>query len=231
MSDNRERVTNTQVNPYKKIALIQFTDGVACTGWLSDANTVVTAGHCILSASSPRVERTVARVSPARNDFAYDPYPYGTCKQRRRSAVHDWWRNGKSLSYDVGAIFLNCSVGNTTGWFQYPQVKRTLTGEGSRYSGYPGDKRDRNGGKWAQYRSSGKVRYRYPGENVINTSNYATGGQSGGPVFQYDPSRCPNSRYCVIGIASRRAGDGGTLAVVMDYSVRNLIVNYWNKTP
>lgn len=229
LSDNRQRVTDTTVNPYKKIVLIGFTDGGSCTGWLSDPNTVITAGHCIYTATSPRVERTVALVSPARNDFVANPYPYGKCYQRRRSSVHDWWRVGKSWSYDVGAIFLTCNVGNTTAWFQYPEVKRNLKDEGSQYSGYPVDKYAQNGRRWAQYRSSGKVRvYRVDYSNVINTSNYnyPCSGQSGGPVYQYDPTRCPNSRYCVIVITSRHTGDNGTLAVIMDHSVRNLIGPY-----
>ncbi len=108
-----------------------------------------------------------------------------------------------------------------------------MTGETTLNSGYPLDKRNKDPyHRWAQYWSKGEVDIWYKpktGENVMLTSNYGYHVNSGSPIYKYDPGRCPRTGYCVVGIVSRFDPiNHHTLAVVMNGSVRYMIVNYWN---
>ncbi len=230
---SRVRIVTATNSPYNKIVFIEFTDGFKCSGWLSDNNTVITAGHCIYTHTSPRKLRTVRWITPARNDYSSNPTPYGRCGPRRQAAVSVRWHNAVDYSYDVGAVFPNCSFGSPPGFFEYPAVTRNMTGETTLNSGYPQDKHDKDPyRRWAQYWSKGQVDIWFKprtGENVILTSNWGYHVVSGAPVYRYDPNRCPRTGYCVVGIVSRfDPYNHHTLAVVMDGAVRYMIVNYWN---
>jgi glutamyl endopeptidase len=135
-TDNRVQVTSTTTYPYRAIAQISFTQGgstYGCTGWLINANTVATAGHCVYDngAWSSNV-----RVYPGRNGSST---PYGSCSALRLHSVTGWTQNRNPV-YDYGAIKLNCSVGNTTGWFGYRWQSASLTGQATQLFGYPCDK-------------------------------------------------------------------------------------------
>jgi glutamyl endopeptidase len=173
-ADGRTRVTGTTSSPYRKIALITFGGGYICTGWLVNANTVVTAGHCVYDTDTHAwYSRTSYRIYPGRNASTS---PYGSCTAKALYSNSNWTSTG-SPNYDFGAIKLNCTVGNTTGWFGYWWQSASLVGKAATVTGYPGDKAF--GTMW---KMSGSI-----GRNTTRQVSYTIdtyGGQSGSPVYQ-----------------------------------------------
>lgn len=180
--DSRIRVTTTTVPPYRKIAQIYFKTSLAasgyaiCTGWFVNANTIVTAGHCVhpgTGGSTKFYPVSTYRIYPAKNSTSN---PFGVC-----TAKSNWtntgWTNGGGPNVDYGAIKLNCTIGNSTGWFGYFWTSASLVGQPATVTGYPGDKP--LGTMW---RMSGSI-----GRNTASQLSYAmdtAGGQSGSPVYQ-----------------------------------------------
>ncbi|MDQ2995507.1 MAG: serine protease [Chloroflexota bacterium] len=174
-TDSRFRITSTTSYPYGAIAHITSSIG-GCTGWLINANTVVTAGHCVFGSGWA----TNVRVYPGRNGSST---PYGSCGASRLFSVTGW-TSSKNRNYDYGAIKLNCSIGNSTGSFGYRWTSASLTGQASYTSGYPGDKT-----YGTQWRSNDSIRisqtYR------LYYANDTFGGQSGSPVWNGGASCSP----------------------------------------
>ena len=193
-NDNRTRITSTTSTPYRRIVHITFKRGSGsyqCTGWLINANTVATAGHCVYSGGQ---WVTNVRVYPGRNGSSS---PYGSCGYTRLHTVSGWTQSS-SPNYDYGAIKLNCTVGNQTGSFGYRVASSSsLSGQTTKIAGYPGDKA--SGTMWYhadQVRSYSTYRIYY--------SNDTYGGQSGSPVYN-SAGNCSN---CAIGIHTN--GTGGS---------------------
>lgn len=182
-TDGRTRVTDTTVFPYRAIVHISSSIG-GCTGWMISSRTVATAGHCIHNGSWA----TNVVVAPGRNGSSY---PYGTCTAASLHSVSGW-TSSKDTNYDYGAIRLNCSVGNTTGWIGFRWTSSSLTGVAENISGYPGDKT--TGTQWQhadQIRNTLTYKLEY--------QNDTYGGQSGSPVYQASHSACSGGP-CAIAI-------------------------------
>ena len=85
------------------------------------------------------------------------------------------WTQSSDDRYDYGAIKLNCSIGNTTGWYGFFWTTASLLNLPTIINGYPGDK------PLEQWRSTDAVRatdtYR------VFYQNDTVGGMSGGPVY------------------------------------------------
>ena len=188
-TDSRYQITNTTVYPYRAIAKITSSIG-GCTGWLINANTVVTAGHCLYNGSWA----TNVVVYPGRNGTSS---PYGSCGYTRLYSVSGW-TSSRSPEYDYGAIKLNCSIGNTTGWFGYRWQSASLTGQPSYISGYPGDKPS-----GTQWRSDDSVRITETRRLFYANDTY--GGHSGSPVWNNGAS-CST---CGIAIHAYGVGSNG----------------------
>lgn len=173
--DTRVRV-NTQPYPSRAVALITFAGG-RCTGWFIGPDTVATAGHCVHTGGSTGrwVRRTSVRVYPG---YDHDTAPFGWCTAKRLYTVRGWTRS-RDERYDYGAIKLNCSVGNTVGWFGFFSTPTTssLNDYPATISGYPGDK------PLQQWQSSDKVRATETRQ--VFYANDTAGGMSGSPVW-YD---------------------------------------------
>lgn len=176
-ADNRVRITETTTFPYRAIAKITSSIG-GCTGWLIDANTVVTAGHCVYGSGGWADN---VRVYPGRDG---SDTPYGSCGATRLFSVNGW-TSDRDPAYDYGAIKLNCSIGNQTGWFGYRWQSASLTGQATNLAGYPGDKAF--GTLW---RDNDEVRITR--ERRLFYANDTYGGQSGSPVWNggSDCARC-----------------------------------------
>jgi glutamyl endopeptidase len=113
--DTRTLVSPTTTYPASATVLITFSAG-RCTGWLINANTVVTAGHCVHPGGGGSFYPTSSYlVYPGRNGTSS---PYGSCTARWLASVNGWTLN-RNDQYDYGVIKLNCSVGNITGWYGY----------------------------------------------------------------------------------------------------------------
>ncbi|HEY0739370.1 MAG TPA: serine protease [Herpetosiphonaceae bacterium] len=188
-TDNRVRITGTTSFPYRAIAHITSSIG-GCTGWLIDANTVVTAGHCLHNGSWA----SNVRVYPGRNGSST---PYGSCGASRLFSVTGW-TSSRSPEYDYGAIKLNCSVGNQTGWFGYRWQSASLTGQATNLAGYPGDK-----AYATLWRDNDTVRITQ--DRRLFYANDTAGGQSGSPVWNSGG----NCSTCGIAIHAYGVGSNG----------------------
>jgi glutamyl endopeptidase len=187
-TDQRVKVNPTTTYPGRAVALITF-DGGRCTGWLYGKDIVATAGHCVHTGGSNGAWRTNVRVYPGRNGSSS---PYGSCAARRLHSVDGWTRDGNQ-EYDYGAIKLNCSIGNTTGWFGYWWQSASLQNLPSIISGYPGDK------PLEQWRSNDSIRVSQT--NKVFYQNDTVGGMSGSAVYYNRPSGSPFcSGVCSMGI-------------------------------
>jgi glutamyl endopeptidase len=118
--DTRERLY-TSAYPTRARVLITFTGG-RCSGTLIGPNTVATAGHCVHTGGLLGSWRPVSsfRIYPGR-DGALSPY--GVCTARTLFSVIGWTVSANE-EYDYGAVKLNCTVGNTVGWFPREVVGR-----------------------------------------------------------------------------------------------------------
>jgi glutamyl endopeptidase len=179
-TDSRGQVTATTTYPWRSIALVTF-DGGRCTGWFFGANTVVTAGHCVHSGGSSGAWKTNVRVYPGRNGSSS---PYGFCRATRLFSVLGW-TSSKNEEYDYGAVKLDCTIGNSTGWPGIWWQSASLTGLQVTLAGYPGDK------ALTLWRSTGSIASTQTRQ--IFYLHDSVGGQSGAPVFQ---NRVPGSSFC-----------------------------------
>lgn len=179
--DERVRVTPTTAYPARAVVLITFASG-RCTGWLYGRDIVATAGHCVHTGGSGGSWQTNVRVYPGRDGSSA---PYGSCTAKRLYSVTGWTQN-RDEKYDYGAIKLNCSIGNTTGWFGYWWQSASLNNLPIQINGYPGDK------PLTQWKSTGKVAVTQ--ERQVFYQNDTLGGMSGSAVFQNRPA---GSSFCV----------------------------------
>lgn len=176
-ADTRVLVNPTTTYPARATVLITFSAG-RCTGWLINRNTVVTAGHCVHQGQGGSFYPTASfRVYPGRNGGAS---PYGSCSARWLATVNGWTQSSDDR-YDYGAIKLNCSIGNTTGWYGYFTTGSSLTGLPTIINGYPGDK------PLTQWRANDLVRVTQA--RRVFYQNDTIGGMSGSPVY-YNRGGC-----------------------------------------
>jgi len=181
-TDGRVRITGTTTFPYRAVVHITRDGNGWCSGWMINANTVATAGHCVAPGGTGAFYTGTFRVFPGRNGAST---PYGSCTARRLYSVNGWVGSGDE-TYDYGALKLNCTIGNSTGWFGFWWQSGTLTGLSATTSGYPGDKPF--GTMW---RSIDQIRVTH--DRQLFYLNDTIGGQSGSPVYQ---NRAAGSSFC-----------------------------------
>lgn len=181
-ADTRFLINPTTTFPARAVVLITFSAG-RCTGWMFGKNTVITAGHCVNRGAGGGFYPVASyQIFPGRNGPSS---PFGSCTAKSLHSVVGWTGSGNE-QFDYGAIKLNCTVGNTTGWFGAWWQSASLTGLFTRVSGYPGDK------PLTQWQSTGNVTVTTT--NQIFYQNDTVGGMSGGPVWQ---NRGIGSPFCV----------------------------------
>lgn len=172
-TDTRVR-TYTNTFPRRAVVLITFSAG-RCSGWLIGKDTVITSGHCVHKGGGGAANwypRSSYRIYPGRNAASS---PYGVCTAKSIHSVNGWVNSAKD-DYDYGAIKLNCTVGNSTGWFGFYWTSSSLTNEPTIITGYPGDKTD-----LSQWEGVDKVQVTQALR--IFYKNDTVGGMSGSPVW------------------------------------------------
>ncbi len=181
--------TRTKVDPYdaavssypaRATAMISFKQGSSsylCTGWMISPNTIATAGHCVHSGGSSGVWSSSVVVYPGYGKTNSPVAPYGSCTAKRLYSVSAWIASANS-EYDYGAIKLNCTVGNTVGWFGLKSNQGV--GTPTIITGYPGDKPSVD-----QWTSSDVVRS-VPNVRKLYYMNDTYGGMSGSPIWYDD---------------------------------------------
>lgn len=179
--------------PYRAIGFLTFTQAgfdFSCTAFLISKDTVATAGHCVHEGAGGTWSRDVKFYPAFNNGLA----PFGACGARRLYAVAKWTDEGRE-DFDYGAIKLNCSIGETTGWFGYYATADSQTGLAVLVVGYPGDKP-----KGTMWGGAG---------NILSTEQRKThygidtaGGQSGAPVIEADRGASKANCFgtCVVAI-------------------------------
>ncbi|CUB51050.1 Extracellular metalloprotease precursor [Bacillus subtilis] len=182
--DDRIRVTDTTLYPYRAIVhlVIQFNgqEVYGCTGALISKDTVFTAGHCVYNKKLGGWAKNVI-VTPGRNGNQAPYLPYSWTKLY---SVSGWTDDGDS-EFDYGAIKLNGSPGDYTGWLGY----RTTNVESPKgllavVPGYPCDKVGNE--KYTMWTDYGPIEGTSPRMLTYRMDTY--GCQSGAPVY-HDYSR------------------------------------------
>ena len=142
--DNRVRITNTSVYPWRVHAslLITAADGSGWigTGWFIGPHTLMTAGHVVYIKNSgvPGRDGWVRSIDvmPGRNGATL---PYGKVTSKNFRTVTGWANSGDE-NFDYGAIIIPTNLGNATGWFGFGVfTDAQLTASVGNISGYPGD--------------------------------------------------------------------------------------------
>jgi glutamyl endopeptidase len=184
--DDRIRISPATSFPARAVVQITRNGAAHCTGWLYGPDIVATAGHCVHSGGSGGAWYTgQLTIWPGRDGASA---PYGSCTARRLYSVTGWTVSGLE-DHDYGAIKLNCTVGNNTGWFGYWWQSASLAGASTLINGYPGDKPF--GQHWRGDSVARTVAVSQT--NQIFYSNDTIGGMSGSPIYQY---RGAGSAFC-----------------------------------
>lgn len=169
-SDNRRIVTNTSTYPFSTAAhlVMTFPNGKSYigSGHLISNDTVLTAGHCIYSKADGGWATSVA-VYPGYNGKTA---PFGVAYASKLMSISGWTSNNSS-EHDIGAIKLNKSIGNNTGYMGLT----TNTNSGITLTGFHGDLNGKMGTE------SGSISSLTP-NNVFYKLD-STGGASGSGVY------------------------------------------------
>jgi len=171
--DTRTRVQATTEFPSSAIGLLTLEQGgnfFQCSGFLIDANTVLTAGHCVDEGGPGGARSTQLLFTPGQNG---GQAPVGSCGATAAVPSPGWEAVGNEEE-DWGLVQLDCLIGELVGWFGLAGVDPT--GLPVHVRGYPGDRP--YGTMWD---GTGTV------DQVVGTQafypNDTFGGMSGSPVF------------------------------------------------
>jgi glutamyl endopeptidase len=178
--DNRVRVNPTTSFPARATVLITRVSGGVerqhCTGWMFGPSLVLTAGHCVWSGGA---YNTGLRFYPGYNG---DTAPYGSCTATSLIASAGYRANG-AADEDYGGARLNCTIGNTVGWYGAYATTASLNGTPTTIQGYGGDKNKQQWLSTDQIRVSNPLRLYYQNDTI--------GGNSGSAVATNRPAGSP----------------------------------------
>ena len=181
-ADDRIAVQDTTAYPARAIGRLTFRQrgqSYFCTAFLISADTVATAGHCVhdgLSDSNDGYSVDVV-FTPGQRGVGATAAPFGSCAGVELT-VTDPWLQGRDEQFDLGFVRLDCSVGDTVGWFGFePGGADDPTGAAVTVQGYPFDKP--SGTQWTDDDVIDPVE----GRQSFYGADTAP-GQSGSPVFQ-----------------------------------------------
>ncbi len=194
-TDERQRVTNTQLTPYKAICKIEMTfpkGNRVATAEFVHPRVLLSNAHCVYSASLGGWAKSI-KVLPGLNGNGTTP-PYGS-QYAARFAVPPEWTSGQegNRDFDMSWIILpDRTLFNRVGFaFGYQTTAdSTLASSKLNMSGYHGDK---NGQQWFQYAG---------GNQQVSASRFihyldTTGGSSGSPMWLYFSS---NGQRRIVGV-------------------------------
>jgi V8-like Glu-specific endopeptidase len=236
--DNRTRVTETDMSPWRMICSIRVTRGDLTnvgTGFMIGPRTLLTAGHVLVSPDNPHLPTRV-QVIPGLNG---ERTPYRSHSAERFS-VHPKWSKEFSPACDVALIHLGQNLGDELGWFRVDAKAPTeMIGHWVHVTGYPAEKKEARGQETSVPLSRqacqlwhhaapidrfevGRVFYR------VDT----TEGQSGAPIYLLDedqnyatPTAVGIHAYGTRGTPSSRAPANSGVwfnPAILDFIAKNL---------
>jgi glutamyl endopeptidase len=205
--DGRVRVNPTTGYPARAVGQIELLDqdeSFICTGWLIDANSILSSGHCAFNPFAPPGEEIIeeAFFFPGRNR-AVDPF--GSCEVDTVWSPDRWINNGNPY-FDFSVMNLaGCdTIGDTNGTFGLASFSGTngLANRPATVQGYPGDNRVFG----TQMKMSGRIT-----KSDARMAYYPMdtfGGQSGSPVFNNRAPSAPGPCSGPCGMAVHSYGVG-----------------------
>ena len=188
--DDRVRVFNTSVYPWRTICHLDITAANGskggCSGALIGPRTIATAGHCVYMHDKGGWVKQV-RVTPGKNGpgSTAATEPYGGVAATQFLSVKGWTQS-KSSNYDYGVIILppDKKLGNTTGWMGLASLSFfSLLGLRVNNSGYPGDKAPYP----TQWWNANNILALTDRRLYYQIDTY--GGQSGSPVWRFKDNK------------------------------------------
>jgi glutamyl endopeptidase len=191
-SDRRSRFY-TGTYPHTAIGLITFDQGAGsfiCTGWLISPDTVATAGHCIHGGGPTGAFSSNVVFFPGKDGASN---PFGSCNGITLY-FDQTWVNTANEAFDYGAIRLDCTVGNSAGWFGFWWQSATLNNQHALISGYPGDIASGT----QQWGSFGAIKPTQARQLFYFNDSF--GGMSGSPIYQPDRAGSFCQGTCAMGI-------------------------------
>ena len=169
--DERIKVIDTSILPFKAICKLYMKaangKNFIGTGWLTHANKLYTAGHCVYDHDEGGWMDSII-VVPGKSGISE---PFGRYNSSDLVAANGWIED-RSRRYDVGAIKLSSNVSHSDFLSPSPSDSDTAT-----VCGYPGD---RDTGIF-QYRMRNSIR-KNNGRFFYQIDTF--GGQSGGPLLR-----------------------------------------------
>ncbi len=179
--DNRIAVLNTTEFPASAVVQLTLENQsgqlTSCSGAMIAADMVLTTAHCLVQGKTPWSKITVF---PARSIATL---PFGKCGAKEVFVMEEWRSSAplaERLGANLGAIRLDCDVGNLTGWFGLSIGDQLEPGSQIRILSYPGDKSP-SGRQWE---SPGEVQGTKDG--LLLYDAFTSGGASGGPILGAD---------------------------------------------